>query len=216
MVVVSGNSKYPLLQDTLGLERNLNLQNVRLRIKSIRCGWGEGLGIVLCMPSWLLLSKLTECFVQSEMRCLGLVGLGWVTYLLIWAWIRLFRLFTLHLWCLIMSLTWCWMLHVGWPNIWSAQEPEIISHVMRHTAAWYVWYICLINWHGYGLGNRHSAYVSRKNCSEKKRQSMNRTHRSDLPVTWSTHRRTTTGLRVHVLTSQLGNICIVFRMTLQT
>ena len=37
-VVVSGNSEYPLLQDASGLERSLNLQNVGLRIKSIRCG----------------------------------------------------------------------------------------------------------------------------------------------------------------------------------
>ena len=36
-------------------------------------------------------------------------------------------------------------LHVGWPNIWSAQELEIISHVMCHTATQYVWYIRSIN-----------------------------------------------------------------------
>ena len=39
---------------------------------------------------------------------------------------------------------------------------------------------------------------------------MNQTHHSDLPVTRSTHQCTTTGLRVRFLTSQLGDICIVF------
>ncbi|KAN0074701.1 hypothetical protein V8E55_011750 [Tylopilus felleus] len=35
-VIVSGDSEYPLLQDALGLEKSLNLQDVRLRVKSIR------------------------------------------------------------------------------------------------------------------------------------------------------------------------------------
>lgn len=34
-VVVSGDSEYPLLQDVLGLEKSLNLQGVRLRVKKI-------------------------------------------------------------------------------------------------------------------------------------------------------------------------------------
>ncbi|KAG2035033.1 hypothetical protein BDR03DRAFT_963510 [Suillus americanus] len=35
-VIVSGDSKYPLLQDALGLEKSLNLQAVRLRVNSIQ------------------------------------------------------------------------------------------------------------------------------------------------------------------------------------
>ncbi|KAF8128131.1 hypothetical protein EV363DRAFT_1170901 [Boletus edulis] len=38
MVIVSGDSEYPLLQDALGLKKSLSLQDVRLMVKSIRRG----------------------------------------------------------------------------------------------------------------------------------------------------------------------------------